>query len=150
MCLSITKEDKKNIDANTAAPINLMLHSMFCKIKLELNCRNVGDTSQLYPFRSHLETFLNFSKEIQETRLLSKGLTKDTSAHMSFTPIGGNNAGYNTRHEIRENCRGRAHRSPSHGRFLARVHCSFKYLFRHEINFVPKRLYVQISGSISK
>ena len=59
----ITKADGTNIDANTAGPINLTLHSMFREIGLELNGRNVGDTSQLYPYRSHLETFLNFCKE---------------------------------------------------------------------------------------
>ena len=71
--VTITKADKTNIDANTAAPINQTLNSMFREIKLELNNRNVVDTSQLYPYRSHLETLLNFSKEIQETCLLSEG-----------------------------------------------------------------------------
>ena len=41
----ITKADGTNIDANTAAPINLTLHSMFREIGLEFNGRNVGDTS---------------------------------------------------------------------------------------------------------
>ena len=59
----ITKADGTNIDANTAAPINLTLHSMFCEIGYELTDHNVGDTSQLYSYRSHLETLLNFCKE---------------------------------------------------------------------------------------
>ena len=71
----IIKVDKTNIDANTAAPINLTLHSMFCEIGLELNGQNVGDTSQLYPYRSHLESLLNICKETQETRFLCKGWT---------------------------------------------------------------------------
>ena len=71
--VKITKADGTNSDANTAAPINLTLHSMFREIGLKLNGRNVGDTSQLYPYRSHLETLLNFSKHLQETRLLSEG-----------------------------------------------------------------------------
>ena len=45
----ITKADGTNIDENTAAPINLTLHSMFREIGVELNSRNVGDTSHLYP-----------------------------------------------------------------------------------------------------
>ena len=49
--VKITKADGTNIDANTAAPINLTLYSMFREIGLELNGRNVGDTSQLYPYR---------------------------------------------------------------------------------------------------
>ena len=71
--VKITKRHGTNIDANTAAPINLTLHSKFREICLELNSRNFGDTSQLYPYRSHLENYLNFSKEIEETRLLSEG-----------------------------------------------------------------------------
>ena len=47
----ITKADGTNIDANTAAPINLTLHSIFREIGVELNGRNMGDTSQLYPYR---------------------------------------------------------------------------------------------------
>ena len=93
----ITKADGRNIDANTAAPINMMLHSMFREIGLDLNGRNVGDTSQLYPYRSHLESLLNFCKGIQETRLLCEGWTKDTTGHMGVTTVGGNNAGLNAR-----------------------------------------------------
>ena len=97
LLVNITKADGTNIDANTVAPINLTLYSMLREIGLELNGQNVGDTSQLCPYRSHLETLLNFSKQIQETRLLSEGWTKDTSGHMGVTAVGGNNAGLNTR-----------------------------------------------------
>ena len=71
----ITKAVGNNIDANIAAPINLTLHSMFREIELELNGRNVGDTTQLYLYRSHLESLLNFCKKTQETRLLCEGWT---------------------------------------------------------------------------
>ena len=43
--VKIIKADGTNIDANTAAPINTTLHSMFREIGLKLNGRNVGDTS---------------------------------------------------------------------------------------------------------
>ena len=43
----ITKADRTNIDAYTAGPIKLTLHSMLRKIGSELNGRNVGDTSKL-------------------------------------------------------------------------------------------------------
>ena len=67
----ITRANGTNIDASTAAPINLTLLSMFREIGLEFNGRNVGDTSQLDPYRSVLESLLNFCKEVQETRRLS-------------------------------------------------------------------------------
>ena len=93
----ITNADETNIDLNTAATINLTLHSMFREIELELNGRNFGDTSQLYPNRSVLESLLNCCKEVYKTRLLSEGWTKDTSEHMNVTAVGGNNAGFNAR-----------------------------------------------------
>ena len=93
----ITNTDGTNIDVKTAAPINLTLHSMFSELGLEFNGRNVGDTSQLYPYRSVLECLLNFCKEMQETRHLSERWTKDTSGHMNVTAVGGNNAGLNAR-----------------------------------------------------
>ena len=71
----ITKADGANINPNTAAPINLTLHSMFREIGLKLNGRNVGDSGQLYPYRSFCESLLNFCKNIQETNLLSEGWT---------------------------------------------------------------------------
>ena len=45
----ITNADGSNIEANTAGPINLPLDSMFRKISVELNGRNVRDKSPHYP-----------------------------------------------------------------------------------------------------
>ena len=66
----ITKADGTNINVNTAAPINLTLHSIFRENAMEFNGQNVSDTSQLYPYRSIIENLLNNCKETQETRLL--------------------------------------------------------------------------------
>ena len=48
--VKIIKANDTNIDANTAAQINVMLYLMFREIWLEFTCRNVGDTSQDYPY----------------------------------------------------------------------------------------------------
>ena len=93
----ITKADKTNIDGNTTSPINLTLNLMFSEIGLKLKGQNVGDTSQLYPYRSHLESLLNFCKETQETRLLCERWTKDNSGHRNVIAVGGNNAGLKAR-----------------------------------------------------
>ena len=42
-----------------------------------------------------METFLNFGKETQQIRLLCESWTKDTTAHMDVTAVGGNNADLN-------------------------------------------------------
>ena len=70
---------------------------MFREIVLKLNGLNVGNTSQLYMYRSVLESLLNFCIKVQDTRLLSEGWTKDTSGHMNVTSVGGNNPGLNAR-----------------------------------------------------
>ena len=97
MLAKITKADGTNIYANTAAPIHLTLHSMFREIGVHLNSRNVGDTSQLYPYFSFFESLLNYSKKTQETRFLCEDWTKDTTGHVNVTAVGGNNAGLNAR-----------------------------------------------------
>ena len=93
----ITNADGTNIGANTAGLINLPLHSMFREISVELNGRNVSDTSPLYPYRPYLETLLNYSNETQDTRLLCEGWTKDSSGNMGVTEVADANAGLNTR-----------------------------------------------------
>ena len=70
---------------------------MFRKIGVELNGRNVGDTSQLYPYRSFVESLRNYSKETQYTWLLIEGWTKNTTGHVNIIVVGGNNAGLNAR-----------------------------------------------------
>ena len=95
--VKIIKADVRNIDVNTACLINLTLHSMFCEIGLELNGQNVGDPSQLYPYHSHLMSFLNFCKESPKTRLLCEWWTKDSTAHMGVIAVGWNIACLNAR-----------------------------------------------------
>ena len=147
----ITKADGTNIDANTAAPINLTLHSIFREIGLELNSRNVGDTSQLYPYRSVLERLINFCKEVQETRFLSEGWTKDLIGHMNVTAVGGKNAGLNARAAtfarstlVELICR---HHSDV---FLPRAPYSFKYRSPHNVDSVTERLCLQVGSSSCK
>ena len=57
----------------------------------------MGDTSLLYPYRSHLETLLNFCNHTQQTLLLCEKWTKDTTGHMDVSAVGGNNAVLNAR-----------------------------------------------------
>ena len=93
----ITNADGSNIEANTAGPINLPLHSMFREISVELNGRYVSDTSPLYPYRAYRKTLLNFSKETQDTGLQCEGWTKESSGNMDVTAVAAANASMNTR-----------------------------------------------------
>ena len=70
--VKITKATGTDIDNNVrAAPVNLLLHSLFREISAELNDTLTSDSNPLYPYRAYLETFLNYSEETQSTRLLS-------------------------------------------------------------------------------
>ena len=71
--VKMTKADGTNMTAATGAIINLPLHSLFCKVSVELNGRSVSYPNQMYLYRAYLETLLNYSKETQETRLLCNG-----------------------------------------------------------------------------
>ena len=146
----ITKADGTSIDPNTALPVNLTLHSMYREISMELNGRNVGDTSQLYPYRSNWETLLNFSKETQETRLICKGWTKDTSGQMGVTALSGNNTGQRSSRGMGEKCRGRAHRSPTPGYVASRTPNSSKRKSPYEIDAISRQLCDQVGSSRSK
>ena len=88
----ITKPDKTNFYANTENPFNMTLHSIYRKIGLKLNGRNVGYTTQLNPYRSHLKTLLNFWTKIK---------------YSSF--VIGRNEGYNRAHECHHSAKNKSY-----------------------------------------
>lgn len=82
--LRILKKDKTALAANApnTSPVNLMLHSLFQEMTIQLNGKTVTDPSNLYPYRAYMETLLNYGKEVQKFKLLTEGWVIDTSAHM--------------------------------------------------------------------
>ena len=60
---------------------------------MELNGKSVSDPNQMYPYRAYLETLLNYSKETQETRLISEYWVCDAANHLAVTAAGGKNTG---------------------------------------------------------
>ena len=95
--VKMTKADGTNMTANTGAIINLPLHSLFREVSVELNGRSVSNPNQLYPYRAYLETLLNYSKETQQTRLLTEGWVRDTANQLAVTAANGDNRGLATR-----------------------------------------------------
>ena len=95
--VKITNADGGNIGANTAGPVNLMLHSLFSQMSVEFNGKPVNEPNHLYAYRAYLSTLINFSEETQKTRLLCEGWTKDTAGHMEVTDVTGDNIGLRTR-----------------------------------------------------
>ena len=59
----LTDEDK------ACAPINLFLHGLFAEVDVTLNGVLVSTSTNTYPFRSYIETLLNYNQETKDTQL---------------------------------------------------------------------------------
>lgn len=61
----------KGVDLTTevVAPVNNFFHSLFNKIELQVQDKIIGDTNTTYPYKSYLETLLNFGQEAKESQL---------------------------------------------------------------------------------
>ena len=94
----ITKAKGTDLNNNIrAAPVNLLLHSLFREISATLNDTPASDPNLLYPYRAYLDTILNYSEETQKTRLLSENWAKDTARQMAVTDLAGANIGLKDR-----------------------------------------------------
>ena len=94
----LTKEDGTNLLAdNRVSVVNLMQHSLYSNIDMEIGGKQVTDQNNFYPFRAIFETILNYCGEVLETRMLWEGWNKDTSNKVDVTDSTGDNAGIATR-----------------------------------------------------
>ena len=146
----ITKADVMSIDVNTVAPINLTLHSMFGEIAVKLNCRNLGDTSQLYPYGPIIKSAQLQQGDPRDStpmRRLDQGHYGTHGCHRSRWEKCWSER---SSRDFREKYRGRAHQSPSRGRFSSRSPNSSKHRSQHKVNAFPKQLCVQVGRSSSK
>ena len=95
--VKITNADGTNIGANTAGPVNLMLHSLLSQMSVEFNGKPVNEQNHLYAYRAYFSTLINNSEETQKTRLLTEGWTKDTEGHMEMTDVARDKQGLRSR-----------------------------------------------------
>ena len=58
------------------APTNLMLHSLFDSVSINLCGRDVTQNDSLYPYRAYLETLLTYDKSVLETRGVGEDWSK--------------------------------------------------------------------------
>ena len=76
----IVLKNKTNMPAGDTCKsgvVNLYLHSMFKEVTELLNNKTVSDPSNMYAYRSYLETLLNCNGNIQNYRLKSERWHKD-------------------------------------------------------------------------
>ncbi len=84
-------------DGDHIGPVNLMLHSLFANVEVELCGKTYGDPNSLYPYRAVFETLLNLSGDVLSSRGKAIGWLKDTAAHITVTNTAGDNAGLKER-----------------------------------------------------
>ena len=76
----IVKKDGTNMsaaDADKSGVVNLLLDSLFKEVTVLFNNKTVSDPSNMYAYRSYLETLLNCNGDIHKYRLTSEGWHKD-------------------------------------------------------------------------
>ena len=89
---------------NEVAPANLSLHSMFQRVEVYFNQKLVSGGDVLYPYKSYLETTLDYGKEAKHGHLAAAGYYKDNAfsiEKMSADPTkSGSNKGFVTRYSV--------------------------------------------------
>ncbi len=79
----ITAADGANLEAEVkVGPANLWMHTLFSQVEVFLNNKLVTPSSTAYPYRTYIETILNFSKDAKDSHLTSALFYKDKAGKM--------------------------------------------------------------------
>ena len=81
---SVQAGDESNLSSGQAsvAPVNNFLHSLIKQVGVYLNGKQVTPAMGTYPYRSYLETLLNYDVSAKKSQLSSALYFKDTAGHM--------------------------------------------------------------------
>ena len=78
---------------------------MFESVTIKIADKVVTETNNMYPYRSLMETLLNYEKVVLDTRMKCEGYEEDTPAQIAVTDPAGANAGLGTREGFWNNSR---------------------------------------------
>lgn len=94
--VQIVNNDGTPLDENDiVAPSNLFLHSLFSKVEVKLNGRQICSMNNyIYPYRAMLETLLNYGKEAKSSHLECELYYKDTAGAMEDMKVNSENEGF--------------------------------------------------------
>lgn len=83
----ILKPDGTNFTAadGRVGPVNCFLHSLFSQVDVHLNQKLVTSNGSPYPYRSYIETLLNYGESAKESHLSSALWVTDTALYMNNT-----------------------------------------------------------------
>ena len=115
------------------APVNNTLHSMFSQVDIALNDVTISSASTTYPYRSYIETHLNYGRDAKHSRLGGGLYFKDNNITQT-DPLAttGKNHGLVQRHSI---CT-----SSSSFDLIGTLHSDIFYQNRYLINGVSMKI----------
>jgi hypothetical protein len=98
--LKIVKRDGTNLDAHVdeehpgsrVAPVNLLLHSLWSQVDVQLNDRLITPSSNTYAYKSYLETLLTYGPDAKKTHLEQSLFFKDEAGKLDDNDPTRNNA----------------------------------------------------------
>ena len=82
----ITKANGTAIDTQVG-PVNLFLHSLFSQVDVSLKERLISPSTNTYPYRTMIETLLNYGEEAKTSQLSMAMFYKDTPGKMDVANL---------------------------------------------------------------
>ena len=76
--------------AEPAVPVNLALHSLWNQVDVSLGGRLMTQATGMYPYKSMIQTLLNYGKGAKESQLLSQGFYYEAGKNMDTQTVAGN------------------------------------------------------------
>jgi len=80
------------IEDEVAVPVNLALHSLFSQVDVTLGGRLMTPATAMYPYKSYIQTLLNYGKDAKESQLVSQGWYHEQGDDMDKVTVLGNKA----------------------------------------------------------
>ncbi|XP_069068403.1 uncharacterized protein F54H12.2-like [Pleurodeles waltl] len=94
----ITKANGADIEDDArVAPITYPIATMFNQVDINLGDRLVTQSDNMYAYRAYIESILNYSFDVLDTKLSAGLFYKDTEAHFENTALDGGNEGFKKR-----------------------------------------------------
>lgn len=96
----VANADGSPLEADArVTPVNLLLHSLFSKVDVELGDRLISTSQNTYAYRCYIESLLNYNPDFQQSYMTSEMWYKDTHGHFEETNPEGDNEGLTERYE---------------------------------------------------
>ncbi|GBM31293.1 Uncharacterized protein F54H12.2 [Araneus ventricosus] len=130
--VKILKDNAKLGETDKVAPVNLLLHSLFSQVDVSLNDRLISASSNLYPFRSYIESLLNYGSDYKKSFLTSEGFHKDSAGFLDMTDPAGDNEGLKKRASLIEKSKVLD--------LIGNLHCDIFYQDRLLLNLVDLKV----------